>query len=157
MEAIPEVIGRTMKCLRTWMWWRVTTTSLAIYFHLVASNTNPVISSSSSRQRYYRRRPSPKQNCCPPPPPPQTPQNLFPLKMLQIASNTKKTFLFAYYMVHVSPRPTHKLRFLAMCLHVISYVTFSSWVYYKVNIGRIYPLELMFTKVAWNIINLDFS
>ena len=44
-----------------------------------------------------------------------------------------------------------------MCLHVISYVTFSSWVYYKVNIGRIYPLEVMFTKVAWNIINLDFS
>ena len=39
----------------------------------------------------------------------------------------------------------------------LQYVTFSSWVYYKVNIGRIYPLELMFTKVAWNIINPAFS
>ena len=57
----------------------------------------------------------------------------------------------AYMFLHI------KLCFLAICLHVISYVTFSSWVYYKVNIGPIYPLELMFTKVAWNIINLAFS
>ena len=43
-------------------------------------------------------------------------------------------------------------------LYVISYVTFFFWVYYyKVNIGPIYPLELMFTKVAWNIINPAFS
>ena len=36
--------------------------------------------------------------------------------------------------------------FLAICIHAITgslqHITFSSWVYYKVNIGRIYPLEL---------------
>ena len=40
---------------------------------------------------------------------------------------------------------THKLCFLAICIHAISgslqHITFSSWVYYTVNIGRIYPLE----------------
>ena len=35
-----------------------------------------------------------------------------------------------------------------ICVHVINYVTLSSRVYYKVNFGTIYPLELMFTKVA---------
>ena len=39
-----------------------------------------------------------------------------------------------------------RLCFLAICIHAITgslqHITFSSWVYYKVNIGRIYPLEL---------------
>ena len=42
-------------------------------------------------------------------------------------------------------------------VHAINYVTLPSWVNYNANIGPIYPLDLMFTKVAWNIINFAFS
>ena len=51
----------------------------------------------------------------------------------------------------------HMNCFLAICVHAINYVILSSCVYYKVNIGPIYSLELMFTKVAYHIINLVSS
>ena len=60
--------------------------------------------------------------------------------------------MFMKHITCVNLTETHILCFIAICIHAITgslqHITFSSWVYYKVNIGPIYPLELMFTKVV---------